>query len=154
MFLKSIGRDVHRVKISRIGIRSWKAWNPQRVRLYEPQICFKSPRKPVNRVTAMRTLTGMRDRERVCTIYMIQQQSDSFANSAHSSTPSFSTSSWCSRPRVQGKGPRKQDGGRREKPQSSRERRSLDSRVRIYRRGSRANARDVLRPLYVRKLKS
>lgn len=69
----------------------------------------------------------------------------------------FSTSSWCSqyhRPWVQGKGPRKQDGGRREKPQSSRERRSLDSRVRVYRRGSRANARDVLRPSYIRKLKS
>lgn len=70
----------------------------------------------------------------------------------------FSTSSWCSqyhRPWVQGKGPRKQDGRTTRKATIlSRERCSLDSRVRIYRRESCANAHDVLRPSYIRKLKS
>lgn len=69
----------------------------------------------------------------------------------HTRVHILSTSSRCSRYhrfRVQGKELREQDGKRREKPQSSREREDAHSthKWRVCRRGSRANARDVLRP--------
>lgn len=81
-------------EISTIGIQSFAreaAWNLQRVRLYESQIRFKSPRKLVNRVIAVVVLSGD-EGYREGYIYMIQWLSDSLAHSAHSSTL-FSTSS-------------------------------------------------------------
>lgn len=115
---------------------------------------------------------------------MIQRQSDSFSRFAHSSTllsTFFFSLSLClrfslrsppspdvaavsaassARQRAEGVGWRRKKrrasggGGRREKPQSSRETLTRLTSVRVYRKGSRANARDVLRPSYVRKLKS
>lgn len=94
-------------------------------------------------------------------VYMIQRQSDSFARSLRTFVHTLiSTSSWCLQPVPPASSARQraEEAGWRTTRKAtilSRERRSLDSRVpRLQRRGSRANARDVLRPSYVRKLKS
>lgn len=111
---------------------------------------------------------------------MIQRQSDSFSRFAHSFTllstsfffllclsssffpsldvaPAPAASS--ARQRAEKAGWRRRKGEVRveeddEKSHNPLERRSLDSRVRVYRKGSQANARRVKASPYVRKLKS
>lgn len=87
---------------------------------------------------------------------MIQRQSDSFVHSAHSSTPSSphlpgaagTTDLEC---KAKGRGSGMEDD---EKSHNPLERDAHSTHECAHRRGSRANARDVLRPSYVRKLKS